>query len=102
MVLHLAYQGADLPFKRSVIEFLRGFTDLNRELSGIFTTAFANRQQELNEILLHPWCDTAYHPQLEQGQASTLGEPQVTRMRIGMDHAVHQHLLEIGFEQFIR
>ena len=41
------------------------------------------------------------HAQVEQGQAPVVEQQHVARVRVGMDQAVHEHLVEVGLHQRI-
>jgi len=40
------------------------------------------------------------HPEIEQGDASVVGEEDVARMRIGVEKSIDEDLMEIGAEKF--
>ena len=64
-----------------------------------FAAAFADRQQQLQQPILHLRAEPADHAEIDQRQQAVVGDEHVAGMRIGVEDAVDDDLLQIGAHQ---
>ena len=83
------------------IEFFVSLADLDRRWGRFFAPAFGYGEQELQELLLHPWPDPRDHPEIDQRETVIVREEDIAGMRICMKKSVHQNLLKIGTEKLL-
>ena len=87
-------------------EFLRVevfffLADLDRDVGGFVAAAFGDGEQELEQIFLQARHDPPDHPEVEQRDPVVGRDEDVPGVRIGMEEAVDQDLLEVGVEHFL-
>ena len=70
-------------------------------VGGLLAAPLAHRQEQLEQPLLHLRRDAPHHPHVDQPDAEVRGDEHVAGVRVGVEEAVHQDLLEVGAEQFL-
>ena len=63
---------------------------------------FADREQQLQQLLLPVGVQAAHHPEIEERDAPVVGQEDVAWMRVGVEEAVDDDLVQIGAEQLQR
>jgi hypothetical protein len=66
---------------------------------GVLAIAFAHRDEELQEAVLHLGCDASHHSEIDQCESSIVGDHDVAGMGIGVEEPVNQDLVEIRRKQ---
>ena len=95
-MLPLRHQLTDAPAEVRFLEFGGGFAEANRNIGGFLAVPFADREKQFQQRILHGRRRVADHPQVQQCDSSIVGQKNVPRMGIGVKHAVHQNLFEVG------
>ena len=93
--------GRNLTAKCCFVEVPGGITDLNSDACRFAAFAFTDGEQQFEQFLLHPRRGAAHHAEVQQRNKPSFGQKNITGMRIGMKHAIDQHLLQIGLEEFL-
>ena len=65
-------------------------------LRRVLAAAVGHREDELQQLLLHLRLDARHHAEVEQRQPAVLGDQDVAGVRVGVEEAVHQDLVEVG------
>jgi hypothetical protein len=63
--------------------------------------ALADGQHQPREVLLQLRAEPPHHPQVQQRQPAVVGQEDVAGVRVGVEEAVDQDLLEVGAEQLL-
>ena len=63
------------------------------------TPPVTERQQQRDEAVLHLRGDARGHAEVDQREPAVVGEQHVAGVRVGVDEAVDQDLVEVGAEQ---
>ena len=98
---HLVVQREELgdaalePFS---VGLLAAFADLQQHFRRVVGMVVAHRKKEPQQPLLKPGGDARHHAEVDERDAP-VDDEHIARMRIGMEHAIAQYLLEIGAEQ---
>ena len=74
--------------------------DQQQHLHRLVGPVVADREQELQQPVLQRGAHARHHAQVDERDA-LVEEEDIARMRIGMEQAIAQHLLEVGAEQRI-
>ena len=59
-------------------------------------------EQQLEQAIALARRHVGDHAEIEHGQATVLGHPQVARVRVRVDLAMHEHLVQIAAQQILR
>src|SRR5262245_18022524 len=70
--------------------------EVDHVLSQPFHIALDDVEEGVNHQALHLRRDAPDHPEIEEGQSPVVHQPQIPRMRIGVEKSVFEELLEIG------
>ena len=92
----LADQIRHPPRELGLVKVFTGLPQLQGEGDGRIALTLADGEQQLEEVLLHARSDPRNHPEVEQGDRAVIGHEHVPGVRIGVEKAIHQNLLEIG------
>ena len=68
-------------------------------LGGIVAAPVAQRQQEGHQPVLHLRGRAGDHAEVEQGEVPVVGDHHVARVRVGVEQAMHEDLVEVRREQ---
>jgi hypothetical protein len=101
LVSDAAYQDADGAAEAGLVEVRQFFAEGDGHVRGLFAPAFADREQQAQQPLLHLRAETADHPQIDQCEEAVVGDKHVARVRIGVEHAIDHDLFQIGAHQRI-
>ena len=94
-------QVGDLAAEGGGVVLLERVAHAGQHRCGLLAVAVADRQQQLGDLVLEPRRDRRHHAQVEQRQAAVVGEHQVAGVRVGVQHAVVEHQLEVAAEQLL-
>ena len=67
----------------------------------LLAVTVADRQQEFDDLVLHPRRHVRDHAQVDEREPPVVGEDQVARVRIGVQHTVIEDHSEVGAEQLL-
>jgi hypothetical protein len=84
-----------------LIEVFAPFAERNQDLRRRVPAPLADCQDQLEELLLRRARNASDHPEIDERDASVWRQQHVSRMRIGVEHAVDQNLLQIGAEEIL-
>src|SRR2546421_10732742 len=82
-----------------LMEFRRDLADLDRDIGRVVGSGLADRQRQLEQLLLQPRRKTGDHAKVEQGDPAVHGNEDIAGMRIGVKEAVDEDLLHVGPKQ---
>jgi hypothetical protein len=86
---------------RPLVEPVPALADLERKVGGLVAAAVAEREHHLEQLLLHARRDARDHAQVEQRDLLVGREEHVAGVRIGVEEAVDEDLLEIRAEELV-
>ena len=101
-VLVTPHQIGDSAGELRLVEAGPDLAHLQREGHRVVALALADREEQLEEVLLQAGSDPPDHPQVEQSDLPGVGHEHVAGMRIGVEEAVHQDLLEVRAKELAR
>ena len=86
----------DLPAKFLLVERIELLADLARAFRGFVAVPRADREQQLQKVLLHRGGDPPDHSEVEKSEPPVLRQEDVSGMRVRVEEPVDQDLLQIG------
>jgi hypothetical protein len=85
----------------ALVEALLLLAHRDGDLGRVLAAPLADRHQQPQQVVLKGRGDAAHHAEIEQGEARVVGDEDVAGVRVGVEDAVHEYLLEVGAEQFV-
>ena len=93
------HQLADLAQVAFLVEVFQPRAHRDRFVGDLLAAAVDRGEQQLEQALALLRRHVRDHAEVEQRQPPVVGDQQVARMRIGVDLAVHEHLVEVAAHQ---
>ena len=89
----------DFAHEALLVEILQPRAHRDRFVGDFLAAAVDRGEQQLQQALALLRRHVRDHAQVEQRQPAVVGDQQVARMRIGVDLAVHEHLVQVAAHQ---
>ena len=100
-VLHPDDELRDAAPEQRRVEALVALAHGDQHVGDVVAFAVARRQKHFQQVLAHPRRRLPDHAEVEQRDVAVVGEEDIARMRVGVEQAVDQHLLQIGAKQLL-
>ena len=73
----------------------------HRVVGRLVAAALADREQQLQQLVLHARRDARHHPEVDEREPAVRGDEEIAGMRIGVEEPVREHLVEVGLEEHV-
>ncbi len=83
------------------LEVVAALAKGQEHVRGVVAVSLANGENELEQLLLHLSGNVADHAEIDQCDAAIGRQQHVARMRVGVEHAVDQDLLQVRAEEIL-
>ena len=97
--LVLLDEGDDLALEPGRIPAVAFLAEAGHDRSHLAAVALAQGEEQADQRILQLRADPGHHAQIDQRETAVGGQQHVPRVRVGVDEAVDQDLVEVGVEE---
>jgi hypothetical protein len=97
--LNLRDHLADVAGEARLVELVQARAQVDEDLGRLLAAAVDGGEHELEQAVAHARRHVRDHAEVHQHQLGLVGEQHVARVRVGVDDAVHEHLVQVRAHQ---